>query len=388
MTTAPPPRAPIAATHHEALRKTVRRFTEHEIAPHLDAWERAGEVPRGLHASAAKLGLLGIGFPEEVGGAGGDYTDVVAMTEAFCEAGASSGLLAALFTAGIAVPHMAAVGDPSLVDRFVRPTLAGEMVGALGVTEPDGGSDVAAIRTRARRDGDHYVVNGAKTFITSGARADFVTTAVRTGDAGRTGVSLLVVETGTPGFTVSRRLDKMGWLCSDTAELSFDDARVPVANLVGEENGGFGLLMQQFVAERLGLAVHAYGIAQRCLDLTRGYVAVRETFGRPLVSRQVVQHQLVEMHRRIDVARVYTREVARRYAEGQEPIVEACLAKNTAVEACDHVVDRAVQLHGGAGYMRDSEVERHYRDARILGIGGGATEVLTDLSAKLLGFTS
>jgi len=375
-------------TEQKALRETVRRFTEREIVPHLDDWERAGLVPRELHAEAAKLGLVGVGFPEEVGGAGGDYTDVVAMTEAFCEAGASSGLLAALFTAGIAVPHMAAVGDPWLVDRFVRPTLAGEMIGSLAVTEPDGGSDVASIRTRARRDGDHYVVNGAKTFITSGTRADFVTTAVRTGDAGHDGISLLVIETGTPGFSVSRRLDKMGWLCSDTAELSFDDARVPAANLVGEENGGFVLLMQQFVAERLGLAVHAYGIAQRCLGLTLDYVRTRQTFGRPLVSRQVVQHQLVEMHRRVDVARTYTREIARRYAAGEQPVTGACLAKNTAVEACDYVVDRAVQLHGGAGYLRDSEVERHYRDARILGIGGGATEVLTDLAAKLLGFTS
>jgi acyl-CoA dehydrogenase len=372
----------------EALRDTVRAFTRREIAPHLDAWERAGEVPRGLHAAAAKLGLIGVGFPEEAGGAGGDYTDVVAMTEAFCEAGASSGLLAALFTSGIALPHMVDVGDPSLVDRFVRPTLAGELVGSLAVTEPDGGSDVAAIRTRARREGGGYVVDGAKTFITSGARADFVTTAVRTGGPGHQGISLLVVESGTPGFSVSRRLDKMGWLCSDTAELSFDSCRVPATNLVAEENAGFALLMQQFVAERLGLAVHAYGIAQRSLDLTLGYVRQRETFGRALVSRQVVQHQLVEMHRRIDVARTYTREVARRHAAGEQPVVEACLAKNTAVEACDHVVDRAVQLHGGAGYMRESEVERHYRDARILGIGGGATEVLTDLSAKLLGFTS
>jgi acyl-CoA dehydrogenase len=374
--------------HQDALRETVRAFTRREIVRHLDAWERDGEVPRDLHAAAGKLGLIGVGFPEEVGGAGGDYTDVVAMTEAFCDAGASSGLLAALFTSGIAVPHMVDAGDPSLVDRFVRPTLAGELVGSLAVTEPDGGSDVAAIRTRARRDGEHYVVDGAKTFITSGARADFVTTAVRTGGQGREGISLLVVEAGTPGYSVSRRLDKMGWLCSDTAELSFDGCRVPATNLVGEEHAGFALLMQQFVAERLGLAVHAYGIAQRSLDLTLDYVRQRETFGRALVSRQVVQHQLVEMHRRIDVARTYTREVARRYAAGEQPVLEACLAKNTAVETCDHVVDRAVQLHGGAGYMRESEVERHYRDARILGIGGGATEVLTDLSAKLLGFTS
>jgi acyl-CoA dehydrogenase len=381
-------RAESAEVHRAALRETVRAFTEREIVPHLPAWEAAGDVPRDLHRRAGELGLLGVGFPEEVGGSGGDYTDVVAMTEAFCAAGASSGLLAALFTSGIAVPHMAAVGDPSLVERFVRPTLAGEKIGALAVTEPGGGSDVAAVRTRARREGDHYVVDGAKTFITSGARADFVTTVVRSGEAGHGGVALLVVETGTPGLTVGRRLETMGWLCSDTAELFFDGARVPATNLVGPENGGFPLLMQQFVGERLALAVHAYGIAQRCLDLTLAHVRMRETFGRPLVSRQVVQHQLVEMHRRVDVARTYVRSVARRYADGEQPVVEACLAKNTAVEACDHVVDRAVQLHGGGGYSRDTEVERHYRDARLLGIGGGATEVLTDLSARLLGYTS
>ncbi|MPZ61517.1 MAG: acyl-CoA dehydrogenase [Propionibacteriales bacterium] len=375
-------------TDHDALRETVRGFTEREIVPHLDEWESSGDVPRDLHRAAAKLGLIGIGFPEDVGGSGGDLTDVVAATEAFCESGASSGLLAALFTSGIAVPHMAAAGSPELVDRFVRPTLAGDLVGALAVTEPDGGSDVASIRTRARRDGDHYIVNGAKTFITSGARADFVTTAVRTGEPGHAGISLLVVEKGTPGFTVVRRLDKMGWHCSDTAELSYTDVRVPAANLVGEENSGFRLLMEQFVAERISLAVHAYGIAQRCLDLTHDYVRMRETFGRPLVSRQVVRHQLTEMYRRIDVARTYTREVAGRHAAGEPQVAQACLAKNTAVEACDYVVHRAVQLQGGAGYLRDSEVERHYRDARILGIGGGATEVLTDLAARILGYDS
>ena len=370
----------------DALRETVRAFTEREIRPHLADWEAAGQVPRDLHRAAAKLGLIGVGFPEEVGGSGGDLTDVVALTEAFCEAGASSGLLAALFTAGIAVPHIATSGNADLVDRFVRPALAGEMVGSLAVTEPDGGSDVAAIRTRARRDGDHYVVDGTKSFITSGVRADFVTTAVRTGGSGPGGVSLLVVEKGTPGFTVTRTLDKMGWLCSDTADLSYAGVRVPAANLVGEENRGFSLLMEHFVVERISLAVHAYGIAQRCLDLAADYTRTRETFGRPMIGRQLVRHQLTEMHRRVDVARTYTRQVARLHAAGEPQVARACLAKNTAVEACAHVVDRAVQLHGGTGYLRDSEVERHYRDARVLGIGGGATEVLTDLAARLLGY--
>ncbi|GAB3988545.1 acyl-CoA dehydrogenase family protein [Nocardioides marmoraquaticus] len=371
-----------------ALQDATRAFVAREVAPHLQEWEDAGEIPRELHLAAAKAGLLGLGFAEEVGGQGGTLLDSVAMQEAFFEAGGSSGLAAGLFTSGIALPHLAARGTPDQVDTFVRPALAGEKIGSLAVTEPGGGSDVAGITTRAVRDGDHYVVDGAKTYITSGVRADFVTTAVRTGGPGHGGVSLLVVEKGTPGFTVDRSLRKLGWHCSDTAELGYDGVRVPVANLVGEEGSGFYQIAQQFVVERVALAVHAYGIAARSLALAAAYAKERQTFGRPLASRQVVQHQLVEMHRQVDVARTYTRDVARRHDGGEEVIALACLAKQTAVEACDHVVDRAVQLFGGAGYMHGTEVERHYRDSRILGIGGGATEVLTDLSAKLLGYTA
>ena len=372
----------------EALRESTREFVEREVLPHLQSWEDAGEVPRPLHVAAAKAGLLGIGFDEEVGGQGGDALDAVAMQEAFFEAGGSSGLAAALFTSGIALPHIAAHGSAELVDAYVRPTLAGDKIGSLAITEPGGGSDVAGLRTTAVRDGDHYVVNGAKTFITSGVRADFVTTAVRTGGPGHAGLSLLVVDKGTPGFVVDRSLAKMGWHCSDTAELSFTDVRVPVTNLVGEENSGFYLIAEQFVSERLALAVHAYGIAARALALTAAYAKGRATFGRPLASRQVVQHKLVDMHRRVEAARAYTHLVAERHAAGDNVVAEVCLAKHTAVEACQYVVDQAVQLHGGNGYMHGTEVERHYRDARILGIGGGATEVLTDLAARLLGYTA
>jgi acyl-CoA dehydrogenase len=370
-----------------ALQQSTREFVRREVEPHLQDWEEAGEIPLALHLSAARAGLLGVSFPEEVGGQGGSLLDSVALQEAFFEAGGSSGLAAGLFTGGIALPHMAAHGTPEQIESFVRPTLAGQKIGSLAVTEPGGGSDVAGITTTAVRDGDSYVVNGAKTFITSGVRADFVTTAVRTGESGHAGISLLVVERGTPGFTVDRGLAKMGWHCSDTAELSFVDARVPAANLVGEENSGFYLIAEQFVVERIALAVHAYGIAARSLALTAAYCRERRTFGKPLIARQVVQHKLVEMHRQIEAARVYTRHVAARHVAGEGVVAEACLAKQTAVEACDHVVDEAVQLHGGTGYMHGTEVERHYRDSRILGIGGGATEVLTDLSARLLGYT-
>ena len=370
----------------KALRATAAEFVRREVTPHLQEWEDAQSVPRELHAAAAKQGLLGVSFPESVGGGGGDLLDSVALQEAMFEAGASSGLMAALFTGGIALPHLAANGSPELVDRFVRPALAGEKIGSLAITEPGGGSDVAGIRTTAVRDGDVYVVNGAKTFITSGVRADFVTTAVRTGGPGHAGVSLLVIEKGTPGFTVDRALAKMGWHCSDTAELSFVDVRVPVGNLVGEENSGFYQIAEQFVVERIALAVHAYGIAARSLELTAAYCRERETFGKPLIANQVVRHKLVEMQRQVWVARCYVLDTAGRYVAGQDVIAEACLAKQTACDTATYVCHEAVQLHGGTGYMHGTEVERHYRDARILPIGGGATEVLTDLAAKLLGY--
>jgi acyl-CoA dehydrogenase len=369
-----------------ALRDVVRRFVADHVVDSLDGWERAGELPRELHKTAAGIGLLGIGFPESVGGSGGGLLDTVVVTEELIQAGGSSGLVASLLTHGIALPHIVSVGNPDLAERFVRPTLAGESIGSLGVTEPEGGSDVAAIHTSAVRDGEHYIVNGSKTFITSGWRADFVTTAVRTGGPGHGGISLLVVERDNPGFTRTRKLEKMGWHCSDTAELSFVDARVPVANLVGAENSGFVLLMQQFQAERVNLAVHAYAIAQRCLDLAEAWVRERRTFGRPLLSRQLIRHRLVEMMQRIELARTYTRDVAERVAAGEEAVAQVCMAKNAAVDACSFVVDAAVQMFGGMGYMRESEVERHYRDARILGIGGGPSEVLAELAARRLGW--
>jgi len=370
----------------QALQETVRTFVEREITPHLSEWEDNKEIPRSLHQAAAKQGLLGVGVPEAVGGDGGDGNDALAMQEAYFEAGASSGLMAGLYTHGIALPHIVNSGNQELIDRYVRPTLAGEKIGSLGITEPDGGSDVARIRTTAVRDGDTYVVNGAKTFITSAVRGDFVTTAVRTGGPGYKGISLLVIDKGTPGFEVTKNLTKMGWHCSDTAELSFTDVRVPVGNLVGEENTGFIQIAGAFVSERLGLAVHGYGIADRVTRLTVEYCKQRETFGKPLIANQVVQHKLVEMHRAVEAARVYTREVTRRYVGGEMPLVEALHAKALGVEASRFCTDEAVQLHGGMGYMREVEVERHYRDQRILGIGGGATEVLNDLTAKLLGW--
>jgi len=388
-----------ATPERRALRELVSDFTRREIAPHLPEWERAGCLPRSLHRAAAQAGILGIGFPESVGGSGGDLVDVVVFTEALLEAGASGGVMAGLFSHGIALPHVVdeadrrrergdAAGADRLIDRYLRPVVSGEAIAALAVTEPDGGSDVAHLRTRAEPQADgSWAISGAKTYITSGVRADLVVAAVRTGSVaeGAAGISLVVLDPRAAGYAAPRPLDKMGWLCSDTAELAFDAVIVPADDVLGE-GLGFASLARHFVSERISLAVTAYATGQRALDLTLAWVRDRETFGRPLISRQVVRHTLVEMHRRIEVARAYTREIAARYAAGETVTVEAALAKQTAVEACAYAVDQAVQLHGGMGYMRESEVERHYRDARVLGIGGGSTEVMTDLAARLLGY--
>jgi acyl-CoA dehydrogenase len=344
----------------EQLRKTVRSFAEREVLPNIDEWERTGDLPRELHRSAAAAGLLGANFPEAAGGGGGDGADAVVICEEMHQSGSPGGVFASLFTCGIAVPHMIASGDQRLIDTFVRPTLTGELIGSLAITEPGGGSDVGHLRTTAVKDGDHYIVNGAKTYITSGVRADYVVTAVRTGGPGAAGVSLLVVERDTP-----------------------------VENLVGAENSGFAQIAEAFVSERIGLAAQAYSSAQRCLDITVQWCRDRETFGRPLISRQAVQNTLAEMARRTDVARVYARNVVERQQAGDTDLLaQVCFAKNTAVEAGEWVANQAVQLFGGMGYMAESEIERQYRDMRILGIGGGTTEIMTALAAKLLGYQS
>lgn len=389
---------PFATDERLALARLASAFAADRIAPELSLWEDAGEIPASTIQALADTGLLAAGYPEDLGGGGGDVIDACVITEQLIRAGASGGFIAGAFSHGIAVPHIVdairsrqAAGDgasaEALAEWAVRPVLAGDQLAALAVTEPDGGSDVAHLRTQAVRDGDEWIINGSKMYITSGARSDVIVVAARTGPEGAAGVALFAVKASNPGFVVTRRLEKMGWHCSDTAELAFVDCRVPdAALLTPEAGGGFASLSRHFATERLSLATIAHATAARSLELTVDWVKNRETFGRMLISRQSVRQTLVEMYRQTEVARSYTHSVAVQKATGAPVLLEAVLAKNTAVAACDFVVDKAVQLHGGAGYMRDSEVERHYRDAKILGIGGGATEVMTDLAAKLLGW--
>lgn len=372
---------------HAALRAQVRRWAEREVAPHALDWEEAEEFPRALYASAAREGILGVSYPEALGGAGGDLSHAVVAAEEMIVAGRSVGTCVGLGSHAIALPPILRMGTEAQQSRWVTPVLRGEAIAALAVTEPSGGSDVAALRTRAVREGDHYVLQGAKTFITSGARADFVTVAVRTGEAGHGGVSLIVVERGTPGFSVGRKLKKMGWWASDTAELFFDDCRVPAANLLGDEGSGFIAIMQNFVSERVFLAAQCVAIASLALAESVRYAQERRAFGRPLSGFQVTRHKLADMTSRLAAARALTGEVVQRALRGDDDAPAlAAMAKNTATDMCLAVCDEAVQVHGGYGYMREYVVERLYRDARLFPIGGGTREIMNEIIAKTMGY--
>lgn len=377
------PTTPFYTAEHENFRTQVRRFVEQECLPNIEAWEATGELPRELHQKAADAGLLGIGFPEEYGGMGVlDPFYMVVMVEELARAGAG-GLIASLLSHGIASPPVMHAGSDEQKRRFLQPVLEGRKIAALAITEPGGGSDVANLRTHAKRDGEDYIVNGSKTFITSGMRADFITLAVRTGEAGLGGVSLLVVDTTTPGFSRTA-LDKTGWLCSDTATLYFEDCRVPIANRLGPENQGFMAIMQNFNNERLMLAAQAWAFGCICFEDALEWARNRKTFGRPLATRQVIRHKLVDMKTALDAVKATLDILCWRVSQGQTPIAEVCMLKNLATSTLERVASDAVQILGGAGYMRGQRVERIYRETKVLSIGGGANEVMKDLAARQL----
>jgi len=359
------------------------RFVEREIKPYIDEWEEAGEFPRELYRKSADIGILGVGYPEEWSGNESDVFHEVVVTEELVRSG-SGGLAAGLMSHAIALPPILALGTPEQKQRFIPPVLRGEKIAALGITEPGGGSDVANIRTRAVRDGDHYVVSGSKTMITSGARADQVTLAVRTGGPGHTGVSLLVVETDSPGFAVSKKLKKMGWWASDTAELALDEVRVPAENLLGQEGAGFYGIMHNFQRERLYLALMANTTAQMALEESIKYARVREAFGKPIMGFQVTRHKLVDMATLVEVSRAFTYRVAACIQAGEHVVKEISMSKIFATDVCDRVCHAAVQIHGGYGFMREYLVERLYRDSRILSIGGGTSEIMKEIISKII----
>jgi acyl-CoA dehydrogenase len=378
---------PALRDEHEAVRETMRRFVAREIMPHAIAWDEAEEFPRTLYRKAAEAGLLGIGFPEEHGGTPADLFTHVILAEEIALAGVG-GVHASLFSHQIGAPPIALAGSAALKARVLPPVLSGEKISALAITEPGGGSDVAALTTSARRDGADYVVNGTKTFITSGMRADFYTVAVRTGGPGAGGVSLLLIERERDGFTRTP-LKKMGWWCSDTATLHFDNVRVPAANLIGAENAGFQIIMRNFNAERLGMAAAAVGFAQACLEDAVAWARERKTFGQALIAHQAVRHKLVEMQTRIHAARALVYDTAWKLeAAPRDPqwIAQLAMTKNFAARVMQFCADAAVQTLGGAGFIRGTRAERIYREAKVFAIGGGAEEIMKDLAAKQLGW--
>ncbi|WP_323118301.1 acyl-CoA dehydrogenase family protein [Burkholderia alba] len=376
---------------HRELQTTVRRFVAREIAPYVNEWDEAETFPRELYAKAAAAGLLAIGFPDAYGGAAeiDTFHRLICSVElARCGSG---GVVSSLMSHTIGAPPIAHAGSEALKARVLPGILAGEKISALAVTEPGGGSDVAALRTSARRDGDHYVVSGEKVFITSGMRADYYTVAVRTDpDAGGAkGLSLLLIDRDTPGFSRAP-LKKMGWWASDTAHLHFDRCRVPAGNLLGQEGGGFPLIMQNFNLERFGLAASALGFAEICYEDALDWARQRRTFGQRVADHQVMRHKLVDMATRIAATRAWLEQCAwtMDHAERRDPgvIASICMLKNFATQTMQFCADAAVQTLGGMGYMRGTRPERIYREVKVNMIGGGTEEIMKDLVARQLDY--
>jgi acyl-CoA dehydrogenase len=377
-------RSPYYSETHEALAQSVRRFVAQEIAPYIDGWEAAGELPRELHKKAAAAGILGLRYPEEYGGhsEGFDAFHGLVLTEELAAVGAG-GLSASLMTHGIGLPPILAMGSEELKCRVAPPVLSGERIVALGITEAGGGSDVANLTTTAVRSGDNYVVNGGKMFITSGMRADWLTCAVRTGGAGAGGISLLLIDMDAVG--VSRtRLDKMGWRCSDTAAIHFDNVRVPAANLIGAENGGFIGIMRNFNGERLGMAMGCCAYARVALAEAADWAQQRVTFGKPLVGHQSIRIKLADMARQIDATQAWVDLAAWQVREGKDRPADFAMLKVQATRMLEVVAREAAQILGGASYITGSKVERIYREVRVNAIGGGSEEIMLDLAGRQL----
>ena len=370
----------------DTFRASVRRFVEREIAPNVDAWDEAGSFPRELYAKAAAAGLIGLGYPEHLGGTPAGLAWRLIASGEVARAG-SGGLLASLFSHSIGLPPIIARGSDALQRRVVPDVLAGTRIAALAISEPGAGSDVARIACRARRDGADWVIDGEKAFITSGLRADWLTVAVRTGGPGASGISLLAVPGDAPGLERTP-LAKMGWWCSDTARLSFSGCRVPADHLIGDEGAGFRSIMANFNGERLLMSASACAFAAVCLDEATEWARQRTTFGQRLVEHQVVRHKLVDMRMRVLGARAWLDAQVARFDAGPldaEAIADLCLLKNHATQAMQFCADQAVQILGATGYVRGTRSERIYREVKVMMIGGGSEEIMKELAARQLG---
>jgi acyl-CoA dehydrogenase len=377
------------AEDRAALVDTVKRFAVQAIAPHVTAWDEAGEFPRALHQQAAELGLLGLGYPEHLGGTPAPWRARNALSQTLARFGGSGGVMASLFTHNIGLPPILKHGTPELQAEVIPPVLRGEQIAALGITEPGGGSDVAALRTTARLDGDHYVIDGEKVFITSGMRCDWITLAVRTDlqSKGASGISMIVVPCNAPGISRSR-LEKMGWHCSDTAHLRFDGVRVPVRYRLGEEGAGFRMVMTNFNGERLAMSAMALGFAEACFDEALAWARQRSTFGAPLIERQVIRHKLMDMQMRIHSTQAWLDALGDRVDagdDGNDWVAQVCLLKNHATQTMQFCADAAVQILGAMGFMRGTVSERVYREVKVMMIGGGAEEIMKELAARQSG---
>ncbi len=370
----------------------ARRFVVSEVRPHLEAWEEAGEFPRALYTRAAELGWLALGYPESMGGTPAPWRLRNAMTIALARTGGSGGLMASLFSHNIGLPPVVRHGSAALQAAVIPDVLSGRKIAALAITEPSGGTDVSALKTTARREGDEYVIQGEKVFITSGMRADWLTVAVRTG-VGAGGISMVMVPGDAAGLSRSP-LKKMGWLCSDTAQLRFDGVRVPVANLVGQEGDGFKMILTNFNGERLSMAAMALGFSECCYDEALAWAQQRKTFGTALVDHQVIRHKLMDMKMRIESTRAWLHAVSERAdagdrgdktAKGAEWVAQVCLLKNHATQTMQFCADQGVQILGGMGYMRGTASERIYREVKVMMIGGGAEEIMKELASRQLG---
>ncbi len=375
--------SPFYKAEHEAFRDSLRRFVAKEIEPFASQWDEAGEFPRELYKKAASVGYMGLGYPEAYGGTEGDrFMRIIAMQE-IARAGCG-GVGAGLFSHTIGAPPILHRGSEEMRARVLPQILSGEKICALAITEPSGGSDVANLRTTARREGEHFVVNGSKTFITSGMRADFITLAVRTGGPGASGVSLLLIE-GQPEGLQRTPLKKMGWWCSDTATLYFENVRVPASNLIGREGEGFKAIMLNFNDERLHGAAGAISAARVCLEEATAYAQQRVTFGKPISQHQVIRHKLVDMAMRVEASQAMLELLTWRLENGENPVAEICMLKNQATTTLAFCASEGVQIFGGAGFLRGAKVERIYREVKVNAIGGGTEEIMKDLASRQMG---